>query len=177
MTTLNGVIQTPAIDSQVTLGLLGTEDSLAYRVHEIEDHLHSVGHFYGKDPGDNFLLENGHTPWVLTAGASEAFGAWVQLSDGDEITDPEYDPHLTTVYAVSNANTTYIIQYGVGDGTVLGTTVVGATWFKSSATLRGAPEEVQARRINNTDKLWARCNSAADGATISIGLGLHTYPG
>lgn len=165
------------IDSAAVDGLLGTSNSLGYLTDEIDTHLHSVGRFYGKDPGDGFLLENSHTPWVLTAGASEAFGAWMQLSDGDEISEPKYDPHLTTVYAVSNANTTYIVQYGVGDGTVPGTTVVGATWFRSSATLRGAPEEVQARRVNNTDKLWARCNCAADGETISIGMGMHPYPG
>ena len=35
------------MDHAATLGLLGTVDSLAYRVHEIERHLHSSGSWFG----------------------------------------------------------------------------------------------------------------------------------
>ena len=36
-----------SIDGDVTLGLAGTTNSLAYRVHEIEKHLHNSEVVYG----------------------------------------------------------------------------------------------------------------------------------
>lgn len=39
--------ETDKIDSAATDGLEGTSNSLAYRVHEIEKHLHNRGRFWG----------------------------------------------------------------------------------------------------------------------------------
>jgi hypothetical protein len=163
------------IDGAATNGLWGVEDSLAYRVAEIEDHIHSVGHFYGQSAGDTFFEENNLTPWVITAGAGEAFGDWLQVSNGDEISNPKYDPHLLCVSSTSSATAIYLVQFGAGESGAQ--VVIGSAWFKASATLRSAPEEVQARRVDNTDKLWLRCKSTVELATISVIIGLHTYPG
>ena len=82
------------IDSAAVLGLAGTSNSLAYKVHEVEKHFHNSGRWYGADPGDGFLVEGGLVAWQLVAGAGGAFGNWLQLSDGDEIASgPRYDPH------------------------------------------------------------------------------------
>ena len=45
MTLTSQIIQ--KIDNQATLGLLGTNNSLAYRVHEIEKHFHSPERWLG----------------------------------------------------------------------------------------------------------------------------------
>jgi len=164
------------IDSLATSGLTGVSNSLAYRVHEIEKHFHNSGHWYGKDPGDTFLLENGLVSWQLTAGAGGAFGNWVQLSNGDEITSgPKYDPHLLMVTQASAAGKLYYIQLGTGAGG--SQEAITTCAFYPSATLRQTPVEVICTRVNKTDLLWARSCCETDGATTSFVIGLHIYAG
>lgn len=174
--TLNGITDLQKIDSAAVLGLAGASNSLAYKVHEIEKHLHGRGYWYGKDPGDTFLLVNGMTPWQLTAGAGEAFGAWVQLSNGDEITaGPRYDPHQILVVQSSAASKIYYIQYGTGAG---GAQVVRTTVpFFPAATLRQGSIPVICPRLYSTDLLWARAACETDAATLSFIIGLHVYAG
>jgi hypothetical protein len=166
--------ETDKIDTAAIDGLAGVADSLGYDVAEIERHLHSAGHWYGKDPVDAFLLENGLVSWQVTAGAGGAFGNWVQLSDGTEIADPLYDPHLVVITQAS-ASALYYVQLGTGAG---GAQVAVATIAAfPGAALRQAPQSVQTDRLANTVLLWARCCCTTNGATISFVLGLHTYPG
>lgn len=167
--------RTLKIDGEATDGLTGTVDSLAYRVNEIEKHVHNYGHWYGKDPGDAFLLENGLVSWQLTAGAGGAYGNWVQLSNGDEISDPYYDPHLITVTQASAQGKLYYIQFGTGTG---GAQVVITTIaFFPAATLRQSPVDVICTRVANTSLLWARAACETDAATVSFVLGAHHYAG
>lgn len=150
-------------------------DSIAYILEEIEEHLHSAGRWYGKNPGDALLLENGLTSWQLTAGNGGAYGNWVQLSGGDEIADPRYDPHLLMITQASAANNLYYVQLGTGAGGAQAPITTVA--HLPTASLRPAPIDVQCGRVANTALLWARCACATNGATISFVLGLHTYPG
>jgi len=144
-----------------------------YDLEIVEMHNHGRGYWYGKDPGDAFLLESGLVPWRLTAGAGGAYGNWVQLSDGDEIANPYYDPHQIMVYTASAPGKLYYIQYGTG---AAGAQVaVGMTAALPAATLRQSPAEVQIGRVANTSKLWARCNCETDAATIDFVIGLHQY--
>lgn len=164
------------IDRAATEGLEGIPDSAAYRIHEVERHLHSMGRWFGQDPGDTFLLEDGLTPWRVTAGSSQAWGAWLQVSDGDEITDVvKFDPHLVHVTAASANGALYYIQLGYGES---GAQVVFAmASFQPAAALKQGAEPMQARRVGVTEKLWARCKSATNGATIDFTLGGHGYEG
>lgn len=166
---------TSKIDDAATNGLLGVDDSLAYRVNEIERHMHNAGYWYGKDPGDTFLLQNGLVSWQLTAGAGGAFGNWVQLSNGDEVANPRYDPHLILITQASAANNTYLFQFGTGEGGAQA--VITTLAHYASASLRQAPIDVICPRVTNTSKLWARCACTSDGATMSFLLGIHTYVG
>ena len=168
--------ETDKIDEAAVDGLAGVSNSLAYKVHEIEKHLHGQGYWYGKDPGDSFLLVYGTTPWQLVAGADDAFGDWVQLSNGDEITaGPRYDPHQVLVMQASAAGKLYYIQFGTGAGgaQAVRTTVA----FFPAATLRQGSVPVICPRFYSTDLLWARAACETDAATISFVLGLHTYEG
>ena len=167
---------THKIDNWAVDGLAGVSNSLAYKVEELEKHFHGQGYWYGQDPGDTFLVEFGMTPWQLAAGDGEAFGAWIQLSNGDEITaGPRYDPHLLMVMQASAAGKLYYIQFGTGAGgaQAVRTTVA----FFPAATLRQGPAIVICPRLYSTDLLWARAACETNGATISFVLGLHTYEG
>ena len=164
------------IDSAAVDGLLGTEDSLAYDVQEIEYHFHNRGYWYGKDPGDTFLLENGMVPWQCVAGAGDAYGNWVQLSNGDEIVaGVKYDPHKILVTVTSVQGKLYYLQLGTGAGgaqTVLTTIAV-----YPAATLRQSSIEFRCPRVDNDTLLWARCACDTDAGTIDFVIGLHVYPG
>ena len=68
-----------AIDGYTTLGLLGTRNSLAYRVHEIEKHLHNSELVYGNSGNDMLLNE----PVKFTViGGDNAWGTELMLCDG-----------------------------------------------------------------------------------------------
>jgi len=167
--------RTLKIDGAAVDGLTGTENSVGYIVSKINGHVHNRGYWYGKDPGDAFLLENGLTSWQLVAGAGGAFGNWVQLSNGDEISNPRYDPHLIQVTQASASGKLYYIQFGTGAG---GAQVVATTIpFFPAATLRQSPVDVICYPISNTALLWARCCCETDAATVSFVIGLHTYSG
>ena len=167
---------TSKIDTAATLGLAGTSNSLAYRVHEIEKHFHNTGHWYGKDPGDSFLLAFGLVSWQLVAGAGGAFGNWLQLSDGDEIASgPRYDPHQVLFTQASASGKLYYIQLGTGDG---GAQVpITTVPHFPAASLRQSAAIVICPRVYSTDLLWARCKCETNAATISFVLGLHVYAG
>ena len=167
---------THKIDDLAVSGLLGVSNSLAYKVHEIEKHFHNTSYWYGKDPGDTFLVANGLTPWQCTAGAGGAFGNWVQLSNGDEITvGPRYDLHEVLVVQASAAGKIYYIQIGTGAG---GSQVVQTTFsFFPAATLRQASIQATCPRFTNTDLMWARLACETNGATASFIIGLHVYAG
>ena len=164
------------IDGVATSGLLGVSNSLGYKVHEIEKHFHNQAYWYGKDPGDAFLLENGLVSWTLIAGAIGVMGNWMQLSNGDEIiAGPKYDLHQILITNASAAGKVYYIQLGTGAGgaQVAKTTAV----IMPAATLRQSHEEIMMPRLANTDLLWARCSCETAAATVSILVGLHVYVG
>lgn len=172
-----GSLADVALSIQTGVAGLDTSDlsDILEEVEEIETHIHSRGYWYGKDPGDALFLVNGLVSWQLQAGVSGAYGSWVQLSDGTEVTAGNYyDPHLLMVTAASAAGKLYYIQLGTGES---GAQVVsGMSAFFPAATLRQSPVVVQHARIAATSKLWARCNSETDSATINIVVGLHVYP-
>ena len=65
------------LDEQATSGLLGTVDSLAYRIHEIERHLHSAGSWFGaaNTPSDTHKADRIGTctaPFELDGGDSSS---------------------------------------------------------------------------------------------------------
>jgi len=93
------------IDAEATLGLTGVLDSLAYRVHEIERHLHSSASWFGvaNTPTATKKADRIGTctgPFVIDGGDSSAaptWGAWVQILGSEDTparTDQVYfDPH------------------------------------------------------------------------------------
>ena len=185
---LNIEDESSKIDSQATRGLLGVEDSLAYRVAVIERHLHSTGRWIetaatssgethvcdriGEGAG-SFQLDGGNNTW----------GAWVQLcgSDDTPIQDGKlyFDPHQVIVEDSERASV-YFIQIGRGDS---GAAILSAgtyTEFVYSATVQKDTGiiSVQSGRAPAGSKLWGRCWSVGhDTGTINFFIGLHEYEG
>lgn len=100
------------IDNAAVLGLGGTADSLAYKVHEIEKHFHNVGKCFGNSSGN--MVENALTAFQASAGN----GAWAtetQIYDGTTIesgsTTKKFDLNRVKIIAVGNVNRLTILNF------------------------------------------------------------------
>jgi len=169
-------------DLKEVQGIAGTHDSLAYKVHEIELHLHTGEQWYGKSGADNYLLRYGLVPFQLAAGTSSNFGSEVQLSNGDEIEGGSssiyYDLHRIFVCTTNQNDKNFLIQFWYGTGLFAAATWLTEVPFRSAAASeRSSPVEIQCERITCNNKLWARCACETDSKTIDIIIGVHTYPG
>ena len=72
------------IDHAATAGLAGTRNSLAYRIHEIERHLHSWERWFAAAAvavGETHVadrINDSQTPFRLDGG-NDTWGSWVQI--------------------------------------------------------------------------------------------------
>ena len=180
---------TEKIDDVAVDGLLGTEDSLAYRVGEVERHLHSYetwletaavpnGEIHVADEvGDGagaFQIDAGNLDW----------GAWVQVvGSGDtpvRAGSVEYDLHRIAVEDTEH-NATYFIQIAFGDSGAAALAAGNYTDLLLSPTgalPSGTPVNTQARRAVAGTKAWARtmCPGQNTG-TLDFYIGIHEYEG
>ena len=174
------VSYTKKIDDLATDGLLGTVNSLSYRVHEIEKHLHNREIWVG-----NGATEDSLTPYTLVSGNND-FGSEVLLLDvGDtpfQAGYVSYDPHMIEVVSVDTAST-YLIRLIWGTGTVgaaetakqYTTDPITPTGIGSNVS--GAPIAIMSPRVAAGTKLWAKCKNATNLAEVEILLGIHEYEG
>lgn len=100
------------IDSYAIDGLAGTENSLAYRVHEIEKHFHNSLQVYGLT--SNTMARKSVSPIVVTAG-SAAWGTELLIHDGTVIesgsTTKKFDFNQLFVTAVGTAGRVYFLEF------------------------------------------------------------------
>jgi len=118
-------------DSKTTVGLLGVNNSLAYRVHEIEKHFHSSEQVFGNNSG--FMAADEPVKFTVVGG-DDAWGTELHIHGGDVIesgsSTMKFD--LNTLYIVSldAANKISVVEFltaTVGNaitGTVVETTEV-----------------------------------------------------
>ena len=174
--------ETNKIDSAAVDGLLGTNNSLAYKVHEIEKHFHNNSQWFGKSAVDDLLDRDSVTPWELTAGESQAYGTEVQLSDGTEIESgsatKKFDLHEVLVVSndAGNAVTTFKIEFWYGTGLFAAATLLteAVTTFYSVSDNHGVIITI-CPRIACNNKLWARVKCSVNSKTLGFLIGLHTY--
>jgi hypothetical protein len=173
---------TEKIDGAAVSGLSGVNNSLAYKVHEIEKHFHNSAQWFGKDTGDNLLNRDSVTPWTMVSGTSQAYGTEVQLSDGTEIESgsatKKYDLHEVMVVDndAGNAVTTFKIQFWYGTGLFAAATLLTecVASFYSVSDNHGVITMV-CPRIACNNKLWARIKCSVNSKSISLLIGVHTY--
>ena len=181
------------IDSQATLGLLGTNNSLAYRVHEIEKHFHNDEDWFGKvavpsaaDASDD-LTDGPLDPWQIDAGAGAggSWGSWVQiLGTGDtpnRANMVKFDMHKILIVDSETAEVDYFIQIGCdasgADALTNGNYTTIAYQTPTAKSGHGSVSFIQARVTAGT-KCWARGMAIGqDTCTLDFYFGLHEYAG
>lgn len=176
---------------KASLGLLDTEDSVGYRIAEIERHMHSWDRRFGKavtPSGDTHvadLLGPGVTAFQITTG-NNTWGNWVQVlgsSDTPQIAGAtRYDHHRIVVEAASYSGT-YFIQVAFGESADLAAKITAKTYTShmymgQSATVKTDSSPIQVRRQSAGTKAWFRAMVNGQNAkTLDFYIGLHEYEG
>jgi hypothetical protein len=180
------------MDQLSTSGLAGVNNSLSYRVHEIERHIHSYESWTclatTPDPeahvADRITQTANTCPFVIDGG-NNTWGAWVQISGSIDTPhrtgEIKYDPHKLFFTNVERASTVHFVQVGFGNAgsdALAASTYTEFVYRSGTAIAREAPFEFQARRQNAGVKMWARCWAlGSDTGTLSFYLGSHGYEG
>lgn len=187
----------PKLDEQATDGLLGVKDSAAYRIHEIERHIHTRTRFYGKKGSQTATdwAEDTLTAFQAISG-SNTYGA--QGTDGIDdaalvigtdntpiITGMvKYDLHELFITSVS-VNTRYKLRLVYGSGTI-GAAIIDEQCSEviiiadkdSPQSAAGGPVEIHMPRLSaGVDKVWAQVWNVTDNATVDFLVGIHEYEG
>jgi len=182
--------ETDKIDSAVTDGLSGTNNSLAYRVHEIERHFHSYERWFGAAVAPNGEIHVADrigttTTAFQTDAGNNTWGSWVQvLGSSDTPADAgnaHFDLHRAQIVAVENANATHFVQiaYGTGGAAALAAGTYTEFVFRPP-TVQGVEVIVviHARREDVGTKTWVRHWTVGQNtSTMSFFIGLHEYEG
>lgn len=185
-------------DLVVTTGLAGTENSLAYRVHEIEKHFHNYERWYGKSAD-----QSGVNPWATalsTAGMRTAFrtisGSEVVGADANDeaqvwglydtlsvggVAQTKLDFHEMFITA-SSVTTIWYIRVVFGSGTLAAAIAAGQYMefpLVADAAQNGSIDIIvpimMPRVTIGTHKIWVQGKNATDNATIDFLIGVHGY--
>jgi hypothetical protein len=172
------------LDEATTNGLSGVNNSLAYRVAEIERHVHSYERWYelaGTPDAEVHRADAAGTGagiFQIDAG-NAAYGSWLQIL-GSSDTALKYDLHRILVTATER-NAIYVVQLAFGtsgDAAVTAGTYTEAVFVPASNLVDQGPVDVQSRRQAAGTKAWARCICPGqDTATLNFMIGLHYYEG
>jgi len=180
--------ETDKIDQATTDGLAGTMNSLAYRVGEIERHLHSGARWFGAAVAPDAELHvadrigAGVIPFEVDGGNLD-WGTWTQILGSEDtptvVGKAYFDPHLMIVDDVENASV-YFIQFARGE-TGAGAYAAGnytELIYDAANTKDTAIIPVQTGRAPAASKLWCRVLSYGDNTGwMKFFLGIHEYEG
>lgn len=115
--------ETDKIDSAATDGLAGTNNSLAYRVMEIEKHVHSRERWWGAVavPDETNAIEANVTrPFVATSGA-DTWGAAIPVLGTDDVPVPtgltKFDLHRLLITDLDDETDPWRLRVIYGSGT------------------------------------------------------------
>ena len=190
---INGVaVVDSKVDDAATNGLSGVSNSLAYRVGEVERHLHGWERWMCAAAAANGEIHvadrigataTSKLPFTLTSG-NDTWGAWTQvLGSGDTpiVTGgAKYDLHRVLVL-VANTVAPYFLQIAfgaTGDAAVTANAMSSIVINPASNTDRTVAEPFMSRRQAVGTKAWARCWCVGNNAkTLTIMFGVHEYEG
>jgi hypothetical protein len=187
---VQNLIGMPKIDSLATDGLDGVEDSLAYRVHEIERHLHNWERWFGAagvPSGEVHVADRiGTTSTAFQADAGNVtWGAWLQILGSSDTPDTagmeKYDLHRIQVTAVERINSVHFVQLTFGTSGAAGLAAGEYTEFvfhPQGQTGQRLPVPILDRRYDAGAKAWIRVMVPGQNTgTMDFFFGLHEYPG
>lgn len=177
------------LDSQTTLGLAGTNNSTAYRIHEVERHLHSYENWFevaATPSGETHIADRigtGAGAFQVDAG-NDTWGAWLQIigsSDTPSVAgNVKYDLHRFE-FTSAERNAVYFVQFAFGEtgaGALTSNDYTEAVLKPASNQIDSGPVLIQARRKTAGTKVWARTMCPGnDTGTLDFYFGLHEYEG
>lgn len=186
---INGVPYSGKIDSEATDGLNGVSDSLAYRVHKVERHLHSYEWWFeaaASPDGEVHVADrigSGGGAFQVDAD-NDDWGTWVQVlgsADTPVIAGSvTYDAHRTEVSSAER-NAVYFFQlaFGTSGAAALTAGTYTEVVFKpASNQIDSGPVMVRTQGMDTSTKAWARCMCPGQNtATLDFFIGLHEYEG
>ncbi len=178
------------IDSAATDGLEGVSNSLAYRVHEIEKHLHSRGRYWGAVavPDETNAIEaNVGRPFAATSGA-DTWGAVIPICGTGDVPVPtglvKFDAHRLLITDLDDDTTPWRIRFIYGTGTSAAA-ISAEQWSEEMIVTNavpgnragGVPLDFQMMRIDVGSKMWAQVWNDTAGEILSFFWGAHGYVG
>lgn len=180
----------PKIDNQAVDGLEGTNNSLAYKVHEVERHLHSYERWMAAAAvpvGETHVadrISDSVTPFQVDGG-NNTWGAWVQILGSTDLPvmvgRVKFDPHEILISNIEKVNTIHFLQIGFGasGAAALASGDYTELVLKSAAVAtERQTKRLQTRRKNVDTKVWARVWATGQASgKIDFFYGLHEYEG
>jgi len=182
--------ETNKIDEAATDGLVGVGNSLAYRVHEIEKHLHSRGRYWGAlaAPDETNAIEaNVNRPFVAVSG-NNTWGTAIPICGVDDVPVPtglvKFDAHRLLVTDLDDDTTPWRIRFIYGTGTSAAA-ISAEQWseemIESNAVpgnrAGGTPLDFQMPRVDVGSKMWCQVWNDTDLEELSFFWGAHGYAG
>ena len=182
------IAEADKIDQAVTDGLLGTNNSLSYRVHELEKHFHNRARRWGATgaPDEtNAIDANVNRPFVAISG-DNAWGVAIPIIGTADVPVPsdaavKYDLHHVLISDVDDA-TAYQIRIIYGTGTS-GDAIAAEQWTEfmffagTGPKSSGAAIEVMMPRVDVGTKCWCQVWCFTNLSEVSFYIGVHGYQG
>lgn len=182
--------ETEKIDSAATLGLAGTSNSLAYRVHELERHFHNVERWWGAlaAPDETNAIEANVTRPFVAASGADTWGTAIPICGTDDnpvlATDAKFDCHRIMVTDLDDDTTPWRIRIIWGTGTS-GDAITAGQWTEAMVMTNavpgnragGSPVDIIMRRENVGVKIWAQAWNNDNLEELSFFYGCHGYSG
>lgn len=187
------------IDNQATNGLLGVANSAAYRIHEIERHIHGRERWYGKlnpQTATDWAADVINNPFVAKSG-NNAYGSDANdealvlgTADTPTMTDlntglpnVKFDLHQLLIVDCT-VTTPAKIRVVYGTGTMAAAIAAGqfsTMMIRVDAAVGASPavplDVMMPRGTCGATQVWVQFWSATNDATISFYAGLHEYEG
>lgn len=175
------------IDKKAVDGLLGTEDSLAYKVHEIERHVHSYEHYFGLAAVPNGEIHRADhmimTPFQMDAG-NDTWGSWLQIlgsSDTPHVgAAAKFDVNRLYISDVETDTNKTLIQIGYGSSgaVALAADDITEIFCTPAKNARQDPYHIQGQRQSAGTKCWIRCwVDGQNTSTVDFHFSFHEYEG
>jgi len=182
---------TKKIDDFTTTGLLGVNNSLAYRVHEIEKHFHNREKWFGAavtPSGETHVADRmagGVSPFTLTAG-NDDFGAWVQILGSSDTPVQsgmaKFDAHRFLVTS-TNSTSPFIVRVVGGESADIAEKIANeefteAPFISATNNNDSGISDIISSRIPVGIKAWERAACiGGNGNTLDFYIGIHEYVG
>lgn len=181
----------PKLDKEATAGGLDAiENSLVYRLAEIDRHAHSFERWFGVAavPNGEVHVADRISPTISVFQAdagNDNWGAWLQIvGSSDTPTDSGnvyFDPHRLFIRAAQRFTNIHFIQIGFGasGAAALAAGTYGEFPYEpQSATAMELSIKIKSRRLVVGTKGWLRLVVPGQvSGTIDFLVGIHEYEG